>query len=91
MESVEILELEGSRSFSFTLDGGFTKTVTVERQGRQVCICSHYRDGDELDVVEERFEAEGTVTLTLSGSGLYIASVRSVLSDRVRLRRMRFF
>ncbi len=91
MQDIETADAQFSRSFSFAIDGGLTKTVTVQRAGRRFRIHSLFSDGESIDETEDSFEADGTVTFSLTDAGLYITSGRSLLLDRIRLKRTRFF
>ena len=90
-QGYEIADDDFERSFIFEVEGGLTKTVVVERQGQAFAVLIRYSDGPVQEETRETFEADGAVTVMQSGSGLYLTSCRSMLSDRIRLRRTRFF
>jgi len=80
-----------SREFAFDVEGGFTKVVHVARDGNTFTITTKYADIAIFDETHEVFEADGSVKVTATDNGVYITSYRSMLSDRIRLRRTRFF
>jgi hypothetical protein len=80
-----------SREFAFDVEGGFTKVVHIVRSGNSFTITTKYADIAIFDETREVFEADGPVKVTATDNGVYITSYRSMLSDRVRLRRTRFF
>jgi hypothetical protein len=90
-EEFEISKENFEEKFTFEVEGGLTKTVQVTRKGRALVVEIHYTDQAHRDQTEEAFEADGTITITKAEGGIYISSCRSLLSDRVRLRRTRFF
>lgn len=90
-QAYEVAEDEFSRSFSFSVEGGFTKTVLLERRRQAFAVRIRYSDGALQEETQESFEADGAVTITPSGSGIYVTSCRSLLSGRIKLRRTRFF
>jgi hypothetical protein len=80
-----------SQEFSFDVEGGFTKAVHVHREGNVFTVTTRYADLTLFEETREVFEADGPVNIATTDSGVYITSCRSMLSDRVRLRRTRFF
>jgi hypothetical protein len=90
-QGYEIADDDFERSFIFEVEGELTKTVVVVRQGQAFAVLIRYSDGPVQEETRETFEADGTVTVMPSASGLYLTSCRSLLSDRIRLRRTRFF
>lgn len=80
-----------SREFAFDVEGGFTKVVHVGRDGNVFTITTKYADIAVFEETREVFEADGAVKITATDNGVYITSYRSMLSDRIRLRRTRFF
>lgn len=90
-EEFEVSEEVFSKLFAFEIDGGMTKTVDVARTGQAFVVDIRYADAASSDQTRETFEADGTVTITTADSGIFISSSRSLLADRIRLRRVRFF
>jgi hypothetical protein len=80
-----------SREFAFDIDGGFTKVVHVERSGNVFTVTSRCADAVSSEETREVFEADGAAKVATTEGGVYITSYRSMLSDRLRLRRTRFF
>jgi hypothetical protein len=80
-----------TRIFTFDVEDGLRKSVTVARSGRRFVVEIRYIDGAVTDTTEETFEADGPVRISVVDSGLYLASYRVLLAERVRLRRTRFF
>lgn len=80
-----------SQEFTFDVEGGFTKIVHVARDGNIFTITTRCADASAFEETREVFEADGAVKVMATDSGVYITSYRSMLSDRIRLRRTRFF
>lgn len=77
--------------FSFSVEDDLTKMVQVVRSGNNFTITIKYADIAILDETQETFQADGPVEIRTTDSGIYLSSYRSMLSDRIRLRRTRFF
>lgn len=79
------------RNYAFDMEDGLRKSVTLVRTGRSFTVEIIYADGAVVDTTTETFEADGTVRVSVTESGVYLAGYRALLADRVRLRRTRFF
>jgi hypothetical protein len=90
-EEFEISKENFEERFTFQVEDGLTKTVQVTRKGRGFVVNIRYEDDATSDQTDEAFEADGAITITAAEGGIFISSLRSLLSDRVRLRRTRFF
>ncbi|TDK37407.1 hypothetical protein E2F50_11110 [Rhizobium deserti] len=90
-EDFEISSEDFEQEFTFEVEDGLAKTVQVRRKGRGLVVNIRYQDDALSDHTDEAFEADGAITITAAEGGIFISSFRSLLSDRVRLRRTRFF
>lgn len=91
MQSFETSENDFSESYAFDMEDGLRKLVTLARFGRSLRVEIIYADGAVTDTTTETFEADGPMRISITESGIYLASYRALLADRVRLRRTRFF
>lgn len=89
--AVDLVSSEFEETFAFAMENGLHKTVTVSRSGRNFKVVTDYLDGAVSDASIDTFEADGPVRISVTESGLYLASSRILLVDRVQLRRTRFF
>jgi hypothetical protein len=90
-EAFETADDAFSEHFSFTIDGGLTKGVKVERKGRHITVDIEVTDRAVIDTTRETFEADGPVRISVTDSGLYMTTSCALLAGRIRLRRTRFF
>jgi hypothetical protein len=80
-----------AETFVFEIDGDIVKLVEVARHGKVFVVYIQYADIAIFEETRETFEADGAVKITVTSSGIYITSYRPMLSNRIRLRRTRFF
>jgi hypothetical protein len=89
--SYETLDDVFSKRLTFGIDGGLTKDVEIQRNGRHITIDIQISDRAVVDTTRETFEADGPVRISVTESGLYMTTSCTLLAGRVRLRRTRFF
>lgn len=77
--------------YAFDMEDGLRKSVRLARADQSLTVEITYIDGVVTDATTEVFEADGPVRISVTESGVYLASHRALLADRVRLRRTRFF
>lgn len=87
----EISEENFAQTYAFDMEDGLRKSVVLARSGHSVTVEITYIDGAVTDATVEVFEADGPVRISVTENGVYLASYRALLADRVRLRRTRFF
>ncbi len=90
-DTVEMSSDVFQQSYAFEMEDGLRKMVTVSRSGQVFRVATDYLDGAVVDATVDTFEADGPVRISVVETGIYLASVRMLLADRVRLRRTRFF
>lgn len=90
-QTFETSDEDFSQIYGFDMEGGLRKSVTLVRSGQSLKVEITYIDGAVTDTTVEVFEADGPVRISVTESGVYLASYRALLADRVRLRRTRFF
>ena len=88
---MSIDETDFVRVFSFAIEQDLGKVVSLSRNGRSVKVVIRYIETETADETEESFEADGPLSLVEAVGGIYLTSSCALLSDRVRLRRTRFF
>lgn len=88
---IEQANTDFNEEFAFSIEDGLTKMVQVTRSGNNFTITIKYADIAIFDETQETFQADGPVEIRTTDSGIYLSSYRSLLSDRIRLRRTRFF
>jgi hypothetical protein len=89
--AVSVEETDVARMFSFVIEADLGKVVSLFRTGRSVKVVIRYVQIVTVEETEEQFEADGPLSIVEADSGIYVTSYRSLLSDRIRLRRTRFF
>ncbi|MBO0140544.1 hypothetical protein JZX87_05095 [Agrobacterium sp. Ap1] len=90
-QTLETSEEDFTRNYAFDMEDGLRKSVTLARTGRSLKVEIIYVDGAVVDTTTETFEADGSLRISVTENGVYLASYCALLADRVRLRRTRFF